>query len=153
MERLKVLPIIMNFVMIGIRIKKSTSKERKILTMENLGSVMIATWYGFGLEIIKVNENNIINENGMVDEYKKELELYVSVPKSSYHKNANGEEMSGHFLAKRFKQCLSDMIDTKNKYSHYGKIVVKYKIRNEIWTKEKADLATKKKIEDLYWLY
>ena len=51
----------MSFVVIGIRIKKSTSKERKILTMENLGSVMIATWYGFGLEIIKVNENNIIN--------------------------------------------------------------------------------------------
>lgn len=127
--------------------------------MEDFSSIMLATWYGYGLEIIKVNEivkvneNNIINENGTVDEYKKELELYVSVPKSSYHKNANGEEMSGHFLAKRFKQCLSDMIDTKNKYSHYGKIVVKYKIRNEIWTKEKADLATKKKIEDLYWLY
>ena len=28
MERLKVLPIIMSFVMIGIRIKKSTSKEK-----------------------------------------------------------------------------------------------------------------------------
>ena len=127
--------------------------------MESFSSIMLATWYGYGLEIIKVNEivkvdeNNIINENGTVDEYKKELELYVSVPKSSYHKNANGKEMSGHFLAKRFKQCLSDMIDTKNKYSHYGKIVVKYKIRNEIWTKEKCDSTTRKKIDELCYLY
>ena len=122
--------------------------------MEGFSSIMLATWYGYGLEIIKVNEivkvdeNNIINENGTVDEYKKELELYVSVPKSSYHKNANGEEMSGHFLAKRFKQCLSDMIDTKSKYSHYSKITVKYKIRDEIWTKEKCDLITRKKINE-----
>lgn len=121
--------------------------------MKGLGNIMMATWYGFGLEIVKVNENNMINENGATDDFKKELELYISVPKSSYLKNANGEEMSGSFLAKRFKETLSDMIDTKSKYSHYGKITVKYKIRDEFWTKEKCDLVTRKKINEWCYLY
>lgn len=116
--------------------------------MEGLGNIMMATWYGFGLEIVRIKENDIIDNNGATDDFKKELELYISVPKSSYQKNINGEEMSGSFLAKRFKEVLGDMIDTKSKYSHYGKITVKYKIRDEFWTKEKCDLVTRKKINE-----
>ena len=62
--------------------------------MEGLGNIMMATWYGFGLEIVRIKENDIIDNNGATDDFKKELELYMSVPKSSYCKNINGEEMT-----------------------------------------------------------
>ena len=97
--------------------------------MKMLGETMLITWAGFGLFITKT------------DETQENLTIYISVPRTSYERNAYNEEMSGRFLAKRFKEAMNDM--------GLKRLTVKYKIRDEIWTKEKrveAELNMKKKI-------
>ena len=46
--------------------------------------------------------------------------FYVSVPESSNLKDINQNQMAGYTLAKRFKECMQDMMQKD--------IVVKYKI-------------------------
>lgn len=97
--------------------------------MKMLREAILITWAGFGLIIDKEIENQ---ENYII---------YVSVPKSSFHKDAYGEEMSGDFLAKRFKEILIEM--------GVKRLTVKYKIRDEIWTetkKQEAELNMRKKL-------
>ena len=94
-----------------------------------LGEVMMITWAGFG----------VIIDN--TEETQESLTIYISVPSSSYQKNEKGEEMSGKFLAKRFKETMIDM--------GVKRLTVKCKIRDEIWTevkKQEAELNMKKQI-------
>lgn len=58
-----------------------------------------------------------------------EINIWISVPSKSENVDVHGNEMSGKYLAKRFKDTLTD-IGVKN-------LTVKYKIRDEAWTKEK----------------
>ena len=90
--------------------------------MKGLGEAVYITWMSFGVIFEKINES--------VDN----LEFYISVPSSSYHRDANNNQMAGDFLAKRFKTVLSEM--------GVKRLTVKYRIRNEYWTKEMCEDAT-----------
>lgn len=65
--------------------------------MSVIGNAMAITWAGFGLRIEKTTETQDM------------LEVYISVPESSFHRNVDGDEMSGVTLAKRFKTTLTEM--------------------------------------------
>lgn len=97
--------------------------------MKMLREAMLITWAGFGVII----DNEV--------ETQENYTIYISVPKSSYNKDVHGKEMSGNFLAKRFKEILTEM--------GIKRLTVKYKIRDEIWTeakKQEAELNMKKQI-------
>lgn len=90
--------------------------------MRMIGEAMLITWYGFGLTIDKELES------------QEELLLYVSVPEKSYKYDVHNNEMSGDYLAKRFKEILTEM--------GVKRLKVKYRIRmGEYWTKDMGDSA------------
>lgn len=90
--------------------------------MSVIGNAMAITWAGFGLRIEKTTETQDM------------LEVYISVPESSFHRNVDGDEMSGVTLAKRFKTTLTEM--------GVKRLTVKSRIRcGEVWTRELADEA------------
>lgn len=95
-----------------------------------LGEAMYITWRGLGVEICNVKET--------VDS----LTLYISVPKDTNQLNAYGEKMSGAFLAKRFKETLTEM-GVKH-------LSVKYTIRDEVWDNNKRELAEIAAKQELY---
>lgn len=101
--------------------------------MRGLGEAAYITWMSFGVEIDKVNES------------ADELELFISVPKSSYKKDVDNNEMASDFLAKRFKTVLSEM--------GVKRLVVKYRIRNECWTEKMSKQAIKKATQTIYGGY
>ena len=86
-----------------------------------LGTAMLASYANMGVQIDKFDNT----DEGII--------LYFSVPRRSYHRNANDIEMSDNFLAARVKRTLEDM----------GVVFAtcKYKTRDEEWTKEKAKAA------------
>ena len=86
-----------------------------------ISKAMLIVWSGLGLVI-----DNI-------DETQESLIIYISVPKSSFHTHASGQEMSGDFLAKRFKTSMTEL--------GVKRLTVKYKIRPEHWTKEMKEAA------------
>ena len=97
--------------------------------MKMLREAMLITWAGLGIII----DNEIENQENYT--------IYISVPKSSYDRNVNGEEMSGAFLAKRIKETLAEM--------GVKRLTVKYKVRDEVWTETKrqeAELNMRKKL-------
>lgn len=99
--------------------------------MINPGEVMLITWASLGLRIEKSNET------------PEHLEIYISVPETSYHLNINKEQMAGMTLAKRFKTVMNDM--------GIKKLVVKSRIRKgDNWTKEKAKAAEEQMKYEIY---
>lgn len=62
--------------------------------------------------------------------------LYFSVPKTSTHINAKGEQMAGKVLARRIKETLSEL---GFKFS-----ICKFKIRDEDWNKSKEQEVRRK---------
>ncbi len=98
--------------------------------IQGLGEAMLLTWAQLGVVIEDVKETTEL------------LSVYISVPKSSYHNNADGENMSGMFLAKRFKDSFIDM--------GVKRVVVKAKVREEDWTKELSTEAVIKTRKELY---
>ena len=86
-----------------------------------LGTAMLATYAELGVQIDRFDNT----DKGVV--------LYFYVPFSSWHLNAERQEMAGPVLAKRVKETLQEM----------GIVFAtcKYKIRNEHWTKDKAKEA------------
>lgn len=89
----------------------------------NMAKAMLAVWHGYGIEFDKMPN---------IDMSQLQI-FYISVPSSSELINKFGEEMSGKKLAQRFNTALNSM----GGYS----FKVKYKIRDEHWTKELRDLA------------
>lgn len=90
--------------------------------MGTMGSVMMIVWAGLGLQIENTKENI------------ESLEIWISVPEHSHHKNAKGEEMAGMNLAKRFKTTLVEM--------GVKRLTVKARIRaGEYWTEEMSQVA------------
>ena len=89
--------------------------------INGLGEAVLISLAGVGLTFDKV------------DETQESLTMYISVPSSSYHVDARGREMSGDYLAKRVKQTMVEM--------GVKRLTVKYRIRNEHWTKEKKEAA------------
>ena len=80
------------------------------------------SWAGYGIKVERQNKTF------------DTLEIYISVPEHSFRLNVHQEEMSGKFLAERFKEVLRDM--------GLKCLVVKFRIRQgEYWTKEMADTA------------
>lgn len=96
----------------------------------SLGAAVMITWAGYGVIVDKVNEQ------------PESLIIYISVPENSYHKDVNGNEMSGAYLAKIFKERLTEM--------GIKRLVVKYQVRKgEHWTeamRDNAELSMKKTI-------
>ena len=102
-----------------------------MINMISPGEVMLIVWAGLGLQIEKHNETT---------EY---LEIYISVPETSYHTNAHKEQMAGAVLAKRFKTVMNDM--------GLKKLIVKSRIRKgDNWTPEKAKNAEEQMKHDIY---
>lgn len=84
--------------------------------MKGLGEAAYIVWASFGVEIEKINES--------VDS----LEIFISVPKSSYQNDTHNNEMAGDYLAKRFKDTMKDM--------GVKRLTVRYRVRNEHWTEQ-----------------
>lgn len=98
--------------------------------MRGLGEAVYIVWASFGVQIEKVNES--------IDN----LEIFISVPKSSYHNDVQGNEMAGDLLAKRFKDKMKDM--------GVKRLTVRYRIRNEFWTEKMYKEANVKARQMLY---
>lgn len=98
--------------------------------MKGLGEAVYIVWASFGVEIEKINES--------VDS----LEIFISVPKSSYQNDAHGNEMAGDYLAKRFKDTMKDM--------GVKRLTVKYRVRNEHWTEQMYKDAIVKARQTIY---
>lgn len=98
-----------------------------------IGQVMLITYAEFGVQIVKFDNTDA----GII--------LLFSVPKNSYHKNANNIEMSGKHLASRVKRTLEEM----------GVVFAdcRYKTRDEYWTEDMAKNARKKVYKDLGYQY
>lgn len=60
------------------------------------GAVLIA-WAKYGVRFDKHSETY------------EELRLYISVPEHSFHKDANGNELAGMYLARRFMTVFKEM--------------------------------------------
>lgn len=87
-----------------------------------LGKSMLIVWAELGITIENIKED------------PENLIIYISVPECSYKTNVDGIEMSGSFLAKRFKQTFIDM--------GVKRLTVKSKTRvGDVWSKEKAESA------------
>jgi len=103
--------------------------------MSGLGEAMMISWASFGVRIEKQRESIY------------SLEIYISVPEHSYILNADGEEMAGEILAKRFKTVLTD-IGVK-------RLTVKYKVRaGESWSEKlakDAEIQMRKTIYGSQW--
>lgn len=102
--------------------------------MKGLGAAVYIVWASFGVQIEKVNES--------VDN----LEIFISVPKSSYHYDVHGKEMAGDFLAKLFKDKMKDM--------GVKRLTVRYRVRDEYWTEQMckdADVKARQMIYGSQW--
>lgn len=98
--------------------------------MKGLGEAAYIVWRSFGVEIDKINET--------VDS----LEIFISVPKSSYQKDTNENEMAGDHLAKRFKDTMKGM--------GVKRLTVRYRVRNEHWTEQMYKDAIVKAKQTIY---
>lgn len=79
---------------------------------------MMGAYYLMGVDIIKFDDDNST--------------LYISLPKESHEYMSNPNQIfTVHTFANRIKQTLSEM--TKKE------IKIKYKIRDEYWTKEMGE--------------
>lgn len=84
-----------------------------------MSNVFLLTWAEMGVTIDKEVETDT------------SYTLYISVPEHSYHKDVNGNEMAGIYLARRIKTTLTEACVIN--------LTVKCKIRTgDNWTKEKA---------------
>ena len=88
----------------------------------DIAAAAVITWAKFGVTFDKHEETT------------EQLTLWISVPESSYHTDADGNEMAGMYLAKRLKTVFSEM--------GVKRLKILAKVRaNDNWTKEKADNA------------
>lgn len=102
--------------------------------MKGLGEAIYIVWMPFGVEIEKVNES--------VDS----LEIFISVPKSSYLDDVNGKVMARDHLAKRF-------IDTMRGIG-VKRLTVRYRVRDEYWTEQMykdAEIKARQMIYGSQW--
>lgn len=98
--------------------------------MKGLGEAVYIVWASFGVEIEKINES--------VDN----LEIFISVPKSSYCNDVHSNAMAGDYLAQRFKDTMKD-IGVK-------RLTVRYRVRNEHWTEQMYKDAVVKARQTIY---
>lgn len=96
-----------------------------------IGEAMMIAWAELGLTV-----DNIVEE-------QEQLTIFISVPEDGYRKHSGGEIMAGKFLAKRFKDAMTDL--------GVKRLTVKSRIRSgDIWTEEKAKDAELKMRKRLY---
>ena len=103
-------------------------------TRKVLGESIYIVWMSFGIVIEKVNES--------VDS----LEIFISVPKSSYRNDVHGNEMAGDHLAKRFQDKMRG-IGVK-------RLTVRYRVRDEYWTEQMykdAEIKARQMIYGSQW--
>ena len=103
-------------------------------TRKGLGESIYIVWMSFGIVIEKINES--------VDN----LEIFISVPKSSYRNDVHGNEMAGDILAKRFQDKMRG-IGVK-------RLTVRYRVRDEYWTEQMykdAEIKARQMIYGSQW--
>ena len=98
--------------------------------MKGLGESIYIVWMSFGIVIEKINEST------------DNLEISISVPKSSYLNDVHGNEMAGDHLAKRFRD--------KMKGIGVKRLTVRYRVRNEHWTEQMYKDAIVKAKQTIY---
>lgn len=94
-----------------------------------VGQAMSITYAELGVQIDKFDNTDV----GII--------LLFSVPKNSYHKDANNIEMSRNHLASKVKRTLEEM----------GMVFAdcRYKIRDEYWNEDMAKIARKMAYKDM----
>ena len=94
-----------------------------------MGQAMLITYAEMGVVIDKFDDTDA----GVI--------LLFTVPKTSYHIDAKGEQMAGKHLASRVKHTLEDL----------GMVFsdIRYHIRDEHWTKDKAEIAKRMAYKDM----
>lgn len=85
----------------------------------DLGEIAYLEFIRLGVKITKTEETT---EN---------FTIYITVPKTSYHKFANGEMMAGMALARRVKEVLTEM--------GIKRLVLKAKVREDDWTEQNSN--------------
>lgn len=90
---------------------------------------MYVVWAEMGVQIDCFDDT----EDGVI--------FLFSVPKTSYHYDANGKEMSGKHLASREKHTLEAM---GMRFAD-----IRYRIRDEHWDEAKAEAAKRAAYKDL----
>lgn len=98
--------------------------------INGLGESMLIVWAEYGVIIENINEST------------DNLTFWISVPKYSYKFDVNNNNMSGMFLAQKFKKTLTDM--------GVKRLCVKCKIRDEMWTENMGSCAATKIKKELY---
>jgi len=92
----------------------------------NFGGIMVVGLQSYGVSF----EGNEEKDDGT-------LVVKISVPETSYHINARGQEMAGDVLAKRAKKALKQDCKISN-------LVLLSRVRKgEHWTKEQSDAVIK----------
>lgn len=92
----------------------------------NFGGIMVVGLQSYGV----IFEGNEEKDDGT-------LVVKISVPETSYHVNAKGQEMAGDVLAKRAKKALKQDCKISN-------LVLLSRVRKgEHWTKEQSDAVIK----------
>lgn len=120
-----------------IRIKTVLCLSAVKVIGRKLGKVwenLYIVWMSFGIVIEKINES--------VDN----LEIFISVPKSSYRNDVHGNEMAGDILAKRFQDKMRG-IGVK-------RLTVRYRVRDEYWTEQMykdAEIKARQMIYGSQW--
>ena len=94
-----------------------------------MGKAMLITYAEMGVQIDKMEDT----DDGII--------FLFTVPKSSWEYDVKGREMSGKHLASRVKYTLEDL----------GMVFVdiRYHIRDEHWSREKADEAKQQAYKDM----
>ena len=97
----------------------------------NEGNIWLLTLAGFGITIDHEEETDI------------SYSIWISVPEHSYHKDVNGNEMAGDYLARRMKTMLKEQ-GVKN-------LTVYAKIRKGVyWTEDDSKNATNQMGRKIY---
>lgn len=94
-----------------------------------MGQAILITYAEMGVMIDKFDD---VNEGAI---------LLFTVPKTSYHIDAKGEQMAGKHLASRVKHTLED----------FGVVFadIRYHIRDEHWDVAKAQAAKREAYKDM----
>lgn len=96
-----------------------------------IGNVVMQVWTEKGVQIERVDESPAL------------LQVWISVPEHSWCKAADGNEMAGDYLARRFKTVMTEM--------GVKRLLLRARTRvGDNWTKEKGEAAVDHFRRDLY---
>lgn len=96
------------------------------MNIPSIKELTLISWIGFGVQILGQKENI----------------TYISVPRNSYNKTSEGEDLAGEALVKHYSDVMKDL--------GFEDLKIKFKIRDEYWTPEKEKQAIQNIKKQLY---